>query len=262
MQLPHGSTKDIAMSNTDEIYGIHAVRAALQNPKRRCQKLFVTKQSLGDIEKALLTNSNHPKPIVVSRHDIDEKLPEHSVHQGVLGYFTPLQTEKFKSWITSIIEEQRPERCSVVLLDQVTDPHNVGAILRSCSAFSVNALIMHERHSCPISPTLTKIAVGAVEHVPIFYVRNISETLDLLQSLSFMRLGLDENGQDINTFKAQNYDYKAIVMGAEGKGLREKTMKYCDQLLSLPTEGPIQSLNVSVAAGVTLYALLKEPSSA
>ena len=233
------------------LFGFHAVRAALKNPARTFHALYLTKSAeaeLGD----LVDRPDLPTPHIVSRQELDHMLSGDTVHQGLAAACAKIHTPKLLDMAEDLVKSGE-EPLNFMMLDQVTDPHNVGAVLRSCAAFGVKGLIMQKRNSCPVTGTLAKTAVGALEHVPIFYERNLSEVIKALRDLSFLAVGLDEGGTALKAFPLEQYPCRLLIMGAEGSGLREKTRKYCDQILSLQTYGPISSLNVSVAAGITLY---------
>jgi 23S rRNA (guanosine2251-2'-O)-methyltransferase len=154
-----------------------------------------------------------------------------------------------------IIKTQEQDNAVLLMLDQVTDPHNVGAILRSACAFGAAGIIMQRRHSPELTGVLAKAASGAVEHIPVAYEINLSDTLDILKKNGFFAIGLDERGEKpIGSIKKGGKT--VLVLGAEGAGLRPKVRDHCDTLVRLPTGGPIASLNVSNAAAVAMYALL------
>ncbi len=154
-----------------------------------------------------------------------------------------------------IIATRDQAKSVIVMLDQVTDPHNVGAIIRSCAAFGADGIIMQRRHAPELTGVLAKTACGGVEHINVAYETNLSRTLENLQTAGYFVYGLDERGErsigEINT-----NGKSVIVLGAEGSGLRRLVAEHCDELIKLPTQPPIASLNVSNAAAVALYALL------
>ena len=224
------------------IYGSHAVHAALLNPARQKHSLLCTKTAAESLP------ADSPKPEIMAAADIERRLPPGSIHQGIALLTAPLAEDSLET--LSPISNQDV----VVVLDQVTDPQNIGAILRTCAAFYAKAVIIQERHSPPLSGVVAKAATGALEHVATHHVTNISRALDTLADLGYERLGLAEGGS------LPLPDYKrsgplALVLGAEGSGLRRLTREHCDQLISLPTSEIQSSLNVSNAAAVTLYAL-------
>jgi 23S rRNA (guanosine2251-2'-O)-methyltransferase len=233
--------------DNDLIFGLHSVAAALANPKRKLVHLWATENGLARlVEEAgdftVATETLHP------RH-LDHMLAgDDAVHQGVILEAQPLKQPRL---------DQLPHDGIVVLLDQVTDPHNVGAILRSCAAFNVTALVSPARHSAAATGTLFKAASGAYEHVPMVTVTNLARAIDELKTYSFQIIGLDSEAETSIGPRDPALP-TALVLGAEGKGLRQLTRQLCDQVVRLDMPGAIKSLNVSIAAAVTLYALTRQ----
>ncbi len=233
------------------LFGIHPVTAALKNKNREITKIWATESAFRTVESSF-NPKRHPAPHIVERHIIDSMLPD-SVHQGIALEVNPLE-ETFLADV--LIQTQNDDNVCLVVLDQVTDPHNVGAVLRSASAFGAKAVIVHKRNAPQITGTLAKSAVGAVEYVPMVSVVNLSQALDELKRFNFTVVGFDEDGTEM----LGRYDMPgrvALVMGAEGEGMRDLTGKKCDIILKLPTQGPIGSLNVSNAAAIALYETVK-----
>ena len=232
------------------LYGHHAVLAALANPDRRIERILAMK----DVAERHATELKVRKDIkteIMSRDAMTERLPGGAVHQGLAVLAAPLE---------DAVLEDVLARCAdhalVLALDQVTDPHNVGAILRTCAAFNVTALVATARHSPEASAVLFKSASGAFEHVPFVKVTNLSRAMAELKDYGFRILGLDSDApEDISA--VDRAPPVAIVLGAEGKGLRQLTRDSCDHLVRLDMNGPIRSLNVSNACAVTLYALTR-----
>lgn len=225
------------------LYGLHAVQAALNNPQRKCYELWATKdaqQSLS-IPKSL-------KVKTVERREIDQRVGENATHQGAALVAEPLPGIYLETYLQTC-----PEKTFCVVLDQVTDPHNIGAILRSAAAFGATALIYPEKNAPDSNNSIiAKVASGALEHVPIITVTNLGRTLETLKQHQFWCTGLDERGQ--NLLQASPFAQRtALVLGAEGKGLRRLTLENCDFLVSLPTEDSFPTLNVSNAAAVAFY---------
>ncbi len=228
------------------LWGIHAVRAALANPARKSRKLLISGSAEAEL-RALATKS---KVLIESadHHAIDRALPRDVVHQGVALLTSPLDEVD----IHDAIEGMAPPR-RLVLLDQVTDPHNLGAILRSSAAFGVCGVIVQDRNSPPEGGVLAKAASGALEIVSIVRVVNIARTLDELGELGFLRVALaDEAAEPIEQVDLERD--VVLVLGAEGEGLRRLTREKCDVAVRLPTRPEMASLNVSNAAAVALYA--------
>ena len=230
-----------AAGETVRIYGIHAAEAALANPRRQIRAIHATPnaaQRLGLVEKP----GRAPLHTVAPR-DLDRMLGAEAVHQGILLEADPLPELD----IGALAEAKL-----VVVLDQVTDPHNVGAVLRSAAAFGVEGLVMTARHSPPLSGALAKAASGGLEHVPVVQVPNLARALTDLGEMGFMRAGLDSgSGQWFEDLPAP--EKFAVVLGAEDRGLRRLTGELCDVVAALSTAGPIRSLNVSNATAIALH---------
>lgn len=227
------------------LFGLHAVEAALRNPARHIKKLTLTENAERRLAEALGTAIAHPVERASPR-DLDRILGADTVHQGAMLETEPLPEPEFADLVATA--EGRP----LIVLDQVTDPHNVGAILRSAAAFGAAGLVMTRRHSPPLNGVLAKSASGALELVPVALVPNLSRALEELKDVGFTVIGLDGEASDA----IEDTDWSspvALVMGAEGKGLRELTGKTCDRLAKITTDGPLQSLNVSNAAAVALH---------
>jgi len=225
------------------LYGYHAVREALANPKRRFRRLLATENGAMRLsEDGALPSSL--KVEIVKAEAIGRRLSADAVHQGML-----LEAEA----LAPISLDAIPAKGCVLALDQVTDPHNVGAILRSCAAFAVDALLLTERHSPEMTGVLAKAASGALEHVPIAAVRNLSAALEALKARGFAVIGFDSEAPAPLEPSALGRPL-VLVMGAEGKGLRQKTRATCSAFVRLDMPGAIRSLNVSNAAAIALYA--------
>lgn len=225
------------------LYGLHTVRAALDNPRRKIRRMLVTRNAaerLGVAEPSAL-----PFPAtIVEPKEIDRITGSDAVHQGVLVEAEPLKPKRL---------EALGDTPLVLVLDQVTDPHNVGAIMRSAVAFGAGALVTTARHSPAESGVLAKAASGALEHIDMIEVRNLAEALERLHDAGFRTIGLDSEGP-AELEKSFSGERIALVLGAEGKGLRQKTRETVTTLARLDMPGPIRSLNVSNAAAIALYA--------
>lgn len=225
------------------IYGAHAVLAALANPRRETVELTVSENAAERFGSELA--AVRASPAIMLDAELSRRLPRDAVHQGLVLKTTRLPDARL---------DDIPQGGIVVVLDQLTDPHNVGAIVRSCAAFGVDAVVTTSRNSANASGVLAKAASGAVEHVPMVRVANLARTLGRMADRGFQRLGLDsEAGESISGGRFP--EGVAVVLGAEGKGLRRLTREYCDRLVRLDMPGPIKSLNVSNAAAVALYAI-------
>ncbi len=223
------------------IYGFHAVREALRAGQRKCLDLFATAAAA----ERLAAEIEAASPVVhrVSAEDLSRRLGADCVHQGLLLEAKPLPARH--------LDEIAAKSGIVLVLDQITDPHNVGAILRSAAAFSVDAVVTTERHAPELSGVLAKAASGALEHVAVIEVVNLARALEELGDLGYLRIGLDLEAPQV----LQRLDLArplALVLGAEGKGLRRLTREKCDHLARLDLPGAIKSLNVSNACAIAL----------
>lgn len=229
------------------IWGTHAVRAALANPKRTIHDILITENALARIDLP----PNAPQPKIVLPAVLDRDFGQG--HQGMAVKAAPLE------WpgLHSILEHDSGNGL-ILILDQITDPHNVGAMLRLCSAFGVQALVMQTRNAPPLSGATAKVAVGCVETVPVCLVTNIANTLQMLQKENWMVTGLaGETKLELSQALSMSGNH-AVVMGAEGPGLRARVRDNCDQLARIPmmssdVAGEAESLNVATAAGIALY---------
>jgi 23S rRNA (guanosine2251-2'-O)-methyltransferase len=223
------------------LYGWHTVTAALANPARRVRSLYLTPNAERRLAEAGVTLS--VKPEIVRPEQIDRRLSPDAVHQGLLMEVEPLDAPALSDL---------PADGVVLVLDQVTDPHNVGAIVRTAAAFAASAIITTARHSPEATGVLAKSASGGLELVPIVLVQNLARALAELKGRGFLTVGLDsEAGLDLAA--APLRAPLALVIGAEGKGLRQLTRETCDLKARLALPGDIKSLNVSNAAVLALY---------
>ncbi len=231
------------------IYGLHAVGAALANPKRRCRRLVLTSPDL------MRAHHDYCIPEIMGRDKLAALLPEGAVHQGAALLADPLAPPSLVD-----ICDRNDAKMTVLVLDQVTDPRNLGAILRSAAAFGVAAVIVQDRHAPEITGTLAKAASGAVEMLPPVRVANLARAVEQLGEAGFWRLGLD-GATDATLADARpkaGWTRTALVLGAEGKGLRPLVARSCDEAVRIPiaaNQAGIDSLNVASAAAVALYEL-------
>ncbi|MBI5264337.1 MAG: 23S rRNA (guanosine(2251)-2'-O)-methyltransferase RlmB [Bradyrhizobium sp.] len=223
------------------LYGWHTVTMALANPKRRIQKLFVTENAARRLAEENIATRVAPE--IVRPQEIDRRLSPDAVHQGLLAEADPLPSPD--------IATLEPEGL-VLVLDQITDPHNVGAILRSAAAFAVKAIVTTARHSPEATGVLAKAASGALELIPLVTVQNLARALNQLNERGFMTVGLDSEGSE-NLDAITLREPLALVLGAEGRGLRQLTRETCNVVARLDMPGEIKSLNVSNAAVLALY---------
>ena len=238
-----------------DLYGMHAVSAAWVNPKRHIHDLYITEKALEDFDEALTKAHDmglkRPSPQIIEKAALDNAASKGAVHQGI-----GLNTQTLEEVdIDDIIRaESMKERSVLIMLDQVTDPHNVGAIIRSSCAFGAGAMILQRKHAPELTGVLAKIACGGVEHLPVAYETNLTGSIEALQEAGYFAIGLAEEGE-LKISELSGHQKLVLVLGAEGDGLRRLVRKQCDALVSLPTAGPISSLNVSNAAAVVLYAV-------
>lgn len=223
------------------LYGWHSVTMALANPARRIRKLFVTENAVRRLTEEKIDTRVQPE--LVRPGDIDRRLGPDAVHQGLLLEADPLP---------GLHIDELPQDGIVLILDQITDPHNVGAILRSAAAFGVKAVITTARHSPEATGVLAKSASGALELVPMIEVPNLHRALGELNDAGFLTVGLDSEGHD-NLAALPLQAPLALVLGAEGKGLRQLTRETCRAVARMDMPGAIKSLNVSNAAALALY---------
>ena len=235
------------------LYGLHACRLALENPHRQVQSILVASDGL--IPKILVTEDLKSRygalVSIVDRRRLEGLLPAQAVHQGVAAHVAPLPPLA----ITDLEDDPSPNQC-VMVLDQVSDPHNVGAILRSCAVFGAKALILTARNAPGETGALAKAASGALEIVPLIRVTNLAHGLKELKDIGFWCAGFTESGKEslgqVN-FQGNLQGKIALVMGAEGEGLRRLTGDSCDFTVCLPSACDFTTLNVSNAAAIALY---------
>jgi 23S rRNA (guanosine2251-2'-O)-methyltransferase len=228
------------------MYGWHTVTAALRNPARRVRKLLTTENAA----RRLADEGFTVRPEVVRPSAIAERLLPDAVHQGLYLETTPLPSPAI---------EDLPAQGVVLVLDQITDPQNVGAIFRSAAAFAATAIVTTQRHSPDATGALAKAASGALERVPLVNVQNLARALAALKASGFLVVGLDSSGEvDLAALPLRSP--LALVLGAEGKGLRQLTKETCDAVARIDLPGEIKSLNVSNAAALSLFVAVRQLS--
>src|SRR6476469_6394676 len=238
---PPGRDREAGADGPAVLYGWHTVAAALANPQRRIRKLLLTENAARRLADENINTSITPE--IVRPSLIDQRLGPDAVHQGLLVEADPLPSPD----IDTLAQEG-----IVLVLDQITDPHNVGAIMRSAAAFGVKAIVTTARHSPEATGVLAKSASGALELVPLVTVQNLARALTELNDQGFMTVGLDSQGGE-NLAAVALQQPLALVLGAEGKGLRQLTRETCSAVARLDMPGEIKSLNVSNAAVLALY---------
>lgn len=227
-----------------KFWGRHAIEAALANPHRVVKKISGTREALAALDL--------PKDLAVVYSDVADlgrHVPRDAPHQGMVADVDPLPD----IWLGDLLDRAADGNRPILLLDQVTDPHNVGAILRSAAAFDAAAIVTQDRHAPPESGVLAKSASGALELVPWVRVVNLSRALDEIAEAGYWRIGLDGDADDMLA-DSMGTGKLALVMGAEGEGLRQNVAAHCDALAKLPMSSKMESLNVSNAAAIALYA--------
>jgi 23S rRNA (guanosine2251-2'-O)-methyltransferase len=232
------------------LHGLHAVAAALQNPRRRLKRLLVTAEAAAELTKRV-ERPWRVQPEIVDRHRFQTFLPEDSVHQGAALLAEPLTPLALDQ---AIAKSDGP----VLLLDQVTDPRNVGAMLRSAAAFGAACVVMQDRHAPPETGALARAASGALEIVPIAREVNLARAIITLQKAGFWVMGLAGDAHLTLAQAAPRDRRVALVLGAEESGLRRLQRETCDELVRLPIAPGVESLNVAAAAAVALYEMARD----
>jgi|1185.fasta_scaffold127060_1 23S rRNA (guanosine2251-2'-O)-methyltransferase len=227
------------------LYGWHPVVEALRNEARRLRRLLATENATHRLTEAL--GALRIEPTIVRPDEINRFLEPDAVHQGLYLEADPLPSPTIDTLGSEAL---------VLVLDQITDPHNVGAIVRTAAAFQVEAIVTTARHSPAATGVLAKAASGGLEHVPFLVVRNLAEAMKALGERGFQRIGFDSSGEE-PLEKVPVRRPLALVLGAEGKGLRQRTRACCDVIGRLEMPGAIKSLNVSNAAAIALFALTR-----
>jgi 23S rRNA (guanosine2251-2'-O)-methyltransferase len=223
------------------LFGLHAAEAALANPRRNVMRVVATENAAQKLAPLLAKRGLTPE--AASPKDLDRLLGADTVHQGVVVDAEPLPPFHL---------DDVDAGGMLLVLDQVTDPQNVGAALRSAAAFGASGLVLTERHSPPLSGALAKAASGALDLVPVILVKNLAQSLAALGDRGFLRLGLAEEAS-MALEEAQLTRPLALVLGAEGKGLRHLTREHCDLVCRIATQNALASLNVSNAAAIALH---------
>lgn len=244
--MRRGHRPSQSVSGKPRFWGRHAVSAALANPERTILKIWVTRETAA-------TFGGFPATIPTSFAEVTDLarlVPQDAPHQGIVIEVEPLDD----IWLGDLLERGQGNSRPLVILDQVTDPHNVGAVMRSAAAFDALGIITQDRHAPPESGALARSASGALEFMPWVRVVNLARSLDEIGEAGFWRIGLTGTGR--RTFaEAIGTARVALVLGAEGEGMRQNTEAHCDELAKLPISPNVESLNISNAAAIALYAL-------
>jgi 23S rRNA (guanosine2251-2'-O)-methyltransferase len=233
----------VKAENRPRFWGRHAVAAALANPEREVIRLWATREAAAGL------HISPSIPVTFSDvADLGRLVPRDAPHQGLVG-----EVERLPEWLLADLLDEAEDGRPLLVLDHVTDPHNVGAILRSAAAFDALGIVTQDRHAPPESGALAKAASGALETVPWVRVVNLARALDEMAEAGFWRIGLTGDA-DMKLAEALGPARVALVLGAEGEGLRQNVEAHCDALARLPIGDRIESLNVSNAAAIALYA--------
>jgi 23S rRNA (guanosine2251-2'-O)-methyltransferase len=235
-----------APAGRPRIWGRHAVTAALANPDRTVKRVWGTREALA----AFGAFPPHIPVTYAEVADLGRLVPSDAPHQGVVIEVEPLPD----IWLGDLLERGVDNQRPLVVLDQVTDPHNVGAVLRSAAAFNALGLVTQDRHAPPESGALARAASGALELVPWVRVVNLARALDEIAEAGYWRIGLTGTA-DRTIAEAVGQARVALVLGAEGEGMRQNTEAHCDELAKLPISPRVESLNISNAAAIALYAV-------
>lgn len=235
------------------LYGLHAVRAALANKQRKLHRAVLTSRAAEEIGAKLLGRVRHE---IADGDAVTRLLPPGAVHQGVALQCEPLPKRDIEDVLSATARDGLAggvaRRRIVIVLDQISDPHNTGAILRSAAAFGASAVVVQDRHAPPESGALAKAASGALDIVPYVEVVNISRALEDLARLGFWRVALAGDGEQ-SLMEAVSTGDIALVLGSEGSGLRRLVRENCDTAATIPIDADMESLNVSNAAAIALY---------
>jgi 23S rRNA (guanosine2251-2'-O)-methyltransferase len=245
------------MLMTDQfIYGLHAVSALIHNPQRDIKQIFINQERQDPRFQSLVTQIQEAGISVVflSATKMTSKFPD-VVHQGIVAMVSPLPVLQEKDLPQFLADMSQPP--FILILDGVTDPHNLGACLRSADAAGVHCVIIPKDKSADVTPTVSKVACGAAETVPIFRVTNLVRILETLKKLGVWIYGAADEA-NCGVYDLDGKGPIAVIMGAEGEGLRRLTREHCDGLFAIPMFGTVSSLNVSVATGITLYEIVRQ----
>ena len=235
-----------SVSGRPRFWGRHAVFAALANPNRVIRRMWGTREALSPL--------NLPSDLPVTFADVADLgrlVPHDAPHQGMVIEVDPLPD----IWLGDLLEQAQGNRRPLVVLDQVTDPHNVGAVLRSAAAFDAVGIVTQDRNAPPESGALARSASGALEVVPWVRVVNLARALDEIAEADFWRIGLTGHAKGTLAEVMGDAARIAVVLGAEGEGMRQNTETHCDELAKLPISPKVESLNISNAAAIALYAI-------
>lgn len=242
----HRPSKGGGSPSRPRFWGRHPVLAALANPERRVRKVWATPDS-AHLLKAM---PNDLPLLIADAADLARLVPSDAPHQGLVAEVDPLEDV----WLGDLLAQGKDDNRPLIVLDQVTDPHNVGAVLRSAAAFDALGIVTQDRHAPPESGALARSASGTLETVPWVRVVNLSRALEEIAEAGYWRIGLTGAGT-ATLGEALGQAKVALVLGSEGEGMRQNVEAHCDQLARLPISDKVESLNVSNAAAIALYAV-------
>lgn len=242
--MRRGMRPSTAPGNRTRFWGKHAVLAALANPERSVRRMWGTREALLQLDLPPVLPVTY-----ADTSDLGRLVPHDAPHQGLVAEVDPLPD----TWLGDLLELGADDMRPLIVLDQVTDPHNVGAVLRSAAAFDALGLVTQDRHSPPESGALARAASGALESVPWVRVVNLARALDEIGEAGFWRIGLTGRAGE-TLAQAMGTARVALIFGSEGEGMRPNTESHCDELAKLPISARVESLNISNAAAIALYA--------
>lgn len=242
------------------VYGVHAVSALLDNPHRHIKKLFLSQDRMDKRMQDLAEKAMHAGIAIdkLSMQQMNQRFAGFT-HQGIVALASPLPDYN-ESHLLALLEASKSPAL-ILILDGITDPHNLGACLRTADATGVDFVVIPKDKNVSITPVVSKVACGAAESIPLVRVTNLVRSMELLKEHGVWIYGA-AGEVDVSLYQIDCKGAVAIVMGAEGDGLRRLTREHCDGLFSLPMVGSVESLNVSVATGVCLYEVMRQRSSA
>lgn len=238
------------------LYGLHAVEAALLNPKRKVEKLYLTDDHPFFSNSKIADIFSKTSKEIKSKYELDELSGHGAVHQNIVAKVQPLASLTLEEHLKKLDLNKANH---YIMLDQVSDPHNIGAIMRSACAFGAVGIIVQDKNAPPLNATIAKIACGAADQIDYIEVTNLARSLDTLKDHGFWSIALDERGEKTIRETVKNIPNLVLVMGAEGPGLRPLVRKQCDLMAKLPTTQEFWSLNVSNAAAISLYEAFERP---
>ena len=247
-------TRIHTLNRVEIIFGIHAVSEALRSRPKSISHIAIARgRSDAKLQKIIEAARAAGVALRLEPRQALDRLSNGGTHQGVIAALTA----KAYSDVSDVLAQRRSKFAFILVLDGIEDPHNLGAIIRTADAAGADGIIIPERRAAGVTGTVAKASAGAVEHLPIARVTNISRALEELKSKNIWTVGLDERGSQ--TYDQLDYSMDcALVLGAEGKGLHEHVRKHCDFVVSIPMLGKVPSLNVSVAAAVVMYEMVRQ----